>query len=451
MRYYFLKPIRPAQPAGTPVLSVSPASLTLDRTAPGNVATFTASLNLDSGSAVAVSVTSSDPSVTVSPTAFPLGGGNPLTRTVTVTGAAAGPDAVSLTVTAPGQTTRIIGISRPQVPLDLTVTPTSLVLDRVSPGNVGTFTAALNRVPESSVSVSVSSSDPSVTVSPASFSLITGNPPSQTITLTGNATGPSPVTISVNPVSLTAKTVSVTRTAFTPAAIPGLALWLDANDSATLTLDGSSNVSQWLDKGPNAYPFVQISSAKRPKYLTNVINGLPVVRTDSVDDVLTAAGIPVGNIFGSGGTTFTAIYFGQRVADTGRTFASLRMASNERFEFDHDIPSQSAAHGLLQTTVSAQFVVTAPFVSTQRNIVSYFWSSGGQFNLRRYMNGAAIVYPSGIVTGSFTKPVDAHIGEIGLRPQAPYDFAEVAIYNRVLTASEIGSIEAYLVGKWGTI
>ena len=238
--------------------------------------------------------------------------------------------------------------------------------------------------------------------------------------------------------------------AFSPASIPDLAIWLDATDASTITLDGSNNVEEWHDKGPNAYAFTQANSLLRPSYQTNVINGLPVVRTDGVDDTLVKTAIPVGNIFGSGGTTFTAIYFGQRVADTGRIMAALRMAGNERFEFDHDIPSGSTADGLLQTTVSAAFVASAPYISTQKNIASYYWTSGDDFTLRRFINGAANVYADGTVTGSFTLPVTANIGDVQ-RPQAPFDFAEVAIYNRVLTSSEFGLIEAYLVGKWGTI
>lgn len=126
---------------------------------------------VDTGTAVGVTVTTSDPIVTVSPASFSLGGGDPISRTITVTGAATGPDSAMVTVSTPGQTTQTIAIIRPPVPVDLTVTPTSITLDRVSPGNVARFTAALNRDPDSAVLVRVGLSDPSVTFFPASFSL----------------------------------------------------------------------------------------------------------------------------------------------------------------------------------------------------------------------------------------------------------------------------------------
>lgn len=456
MRYYFLKPIRPAQSAGTPVLSVSPVSLTLDRTAPGNVATFTASLNLDSGSAVAVTVSSSDPSVTVSPAAFPLGGGNPVARTVTVTGATAGPDAVSLTVSAPGQTTRFIGISRPPVPLDLTVTPASLVLDRVSPGNVGTFTAALNRVPESSVSVSVSSSDPSVTVSPASFSLITGNPPSQTITLTGNATGPSPVTISVNPVSLTAKTVAVTRTAFTPAVIPSLALWLDANDTASLTLDGSSAVSQWSDKSGGARHLTQASAAFRPAYVTNALNGKPVVRSDGVDDVLQSAPQPATVWYGSGTQQITYMYLiAYRSYRTGNNLSLMLNTglfnNTNRVIVDRVTPGDGSSDFVISAGGNTQFITSAPQAGTAWIITTIRWTNGGTPTLRRTTTASTATYSGlGTLTGTMADNQFAAVGS-GTNLPTNFDLAEHMIYNRALSDAEVAQIETYLLGKWGTI
>ncbi|MBI1325980.1 hypothetical protein GC170_22700, partial [bacterium] len=286
MRYYFLKPLRQNQAVVPPLgLSVTPTSLTLDRTSPGNVANFVASLNRSTDSPVTVSISSSDPSVTVSPASFTLGTSGQISQTVTATGAATGPDAVTLQVTAPGLTAQTIAISRPTVPLSLTVNPTSLTLDRVSPGNVASFTTSLNRVPDSPVLVSVSSSDLSVSVFPASFSLSAGNPPSSSVTLTGSSSGPSPVTISVNPLGLPSRTVTVTRPPFLPNMISGLALWLDAADDASITLDGSNNISQWNDKSGNARHVTQATATERPAYLAgtdpNAINGKAVLSSDS--------------------------------------------------------------------------------------------------------------------------------------------------------------------------
>jgi hypothetical protein len=77
---------------------------------------------------------------------------------------------------------------------------------------------------------------------------------------------------------------------FTAHAIPGLAQWLDAADASTITLDGSSNISEIRDKSGFGLHGTQSDGSRRPSYPANVQNGLPGVLFDSVDDALTLAG-----------------------------------------------------------------------------------------------------------------------------------------------------------------
>ena len=65
------------------------------------------------------------------------------------------------------------------------------------------------------------------------------------------------------------------RSAWTPAQIP-TALWLDANDTSTITLNGST-VSQWNDKSGNGRNAVQATAANQPTYSTAVLNGKNVL------------------------------------------------------------------------------------------------------------------------------------------------------------------------------
>lgn len=65
------------------------------------------------------------------------------------------------------------------------------------------------------------------------------------------------------------------RPSWTPAQIP-TALWLDANDTSTITLNGST-VSQWNDKSGNGRNAVQATAANQPTYSTAVLNGKNVL------------------------------------------------------------------------------------------------------------------------------------------------------------------------------
>ena len=68
---------------------------------------------------------------------------------------------------------------------------------------------------------------------------------------------------------------------------PKLALWLDANDSSTIThLDG--NVSQWSDKSGNNLNMVQETNASKPKTALASHNGLNLISFDG-DDFLQRA------------------------------------------------------------------------------------------------------------------------------------------------------------------
>ena len=63
-----------------------------------------------------------------------------------------------------------------------------------------------------------------------------------------------------------------------------LALWLDAEDTDSITLNGS-NVSQWDDKSGNGRNATQTTAANQPTYLAAGFNGKPTLETDG-DDVL---------------------------------------------------------------------------------------------------------------------------------------------------------------------
>lgn len=77
-------------------------------------------------------------------------------------------------------------------------------------------------------------------------------------------------TLDLSDVSFLAKT-----NPWTPALLgASLALWLDADDASTITLNGS-NVSQWDDKSGNNRHASQATAANQPAYLTTGFNGKP--------------------------------------------------------------------------------------------------------------------------------------------------------------------------------
>jgi hypothetical protein len=85
-------------------------------------------------------------------------------------------------------------------------------------------------------------------------------------------------------------------TAWTPASLGAdLALWLDADDASTITLNGST-VSQWNDKSGNGFHLTQATAASQPSYLTNQLNGKPVIRNANGDFMLSASSPVLRNV-----------------------------------------------------------------------------------------------------------------------------------------------------------
>jgi len=80
--------------------------------------------------------------------------------------------------------------------------------------------------------------------------------------------------------------------AFTKDTVTGLKAWFKAG--AGVTMDGGNIVSAWADQSDSGWHVGQATVAKRPLYVSSVINGHPVIRFDGVDDVInqTTASVP---------------------------------------------------------------------------------------------------------------------------------------------------------------
>ena len=68
-------------------------------------------------------------------------------------------------------------------------------------------------------------------------------------------------------------TITVTSTAWTPAALgASLAMWYDASDASSIT-HSSGVVSQWNDKSGNARHLAESNNTYKPTYTANILNG----------------------------------------------------------------------------------------------------------------------------------------------------------------------------------
>lgn len=117
-------------------------------------------------------------------------------------------------------------------------------------------------------------------------------------------------------VTNTAGTVNsnaATLTVWSPAALTGLQLWLDASDAATVlegtadTAEANDPVSQWSDKSGNARHATQGTLAARPVYRSAAQNGRNVIEWDGADDFLTTGAASTFNHLHNGTSSLVCI------------------------------------------------------------------------------------------------------------------------------------------------
>lgn len=222
--------------------------------------------------------------------------------------------------------------------------------------------------------------------------------------------------------------------AWTPASIAGLKLWLDASQITGLN-DGDA-VATWSDLSGNGNSVAQGTASKRPTYQTAEINGLPVVRTDGVDDLIFCTSSIV-------------------VAQPLTLFVVARENASSSYLLDGG-PSGSDRVALADYVTDGNFGMFAgssTVTATQtKPIPLTLWRAvidGANSSL--FKNSVSFVtgnpgtqaLSAGITLGARFDPLGAFYGN--------YDFCEVLVYDTALSAGNLSLVETYLRAKWGTL
>lgn len=249
--------------------------------------------------------------------------------------------------------------------------------------------------------------------------------------------------------------------AFSPLSIPGLALWLDASDGATLFQDSAGTapaaadsdvVGYWADKSGNGRHATQSTTARKPTLKLAQQNGRAVVRCDGSDDYLllsNASGIfrnrPYGYVFAAYRPNQTAlatrrILLVPTPAGTERMFLSDGITANRytiqtrRTDADARVTvTGTVDHGGLMTVITAITAWASQSITLRQN--------GAQTGTGSYASAGNTSDTSyATVALSSAGSVDFSIG----------DFAELLVYmpSTAMTAANITAVESYLNAKW---
>ncbi len=204
--------------------------------------------------------------------------------------------------------------------------------------------------------------------------------------------------------------------------IAGYSLWLKARGITGLA-DGAS-VSTWSPSGTSTISAIQ-SLSLRPLYKTGVINSLPVVRFDGVNDMMSLSSSLVL-------TSYTVFYVAKVVGasqyilggDSGTYLPGLSSITNPTFNYNGST-SQVATH-----TSSSFQIITA-----RRNAASHSY----------FVNGTSV----GTSGNSNTATTILYLGARNSTDCiSSADIAEIIVFPSAITGTDRLSVEAFLNGKY---
>jgi hypothetical protein len=219
------------------------------------------------------------------------------------------------------------------------------------------------------------------------------------------------------------------------------ALWLDAADSSTITLNGST-VSQWSDKSGNVRNFSQATAANQPAYSTNALNGKNVINFVSTDSLTRSSAIPFNDL---GDNSLYIV--GNRTGRSGQfNVAVVIVRAVQR--------SRSILFNYLSATGRWGTYATTETLSPSGNV-------GTSYKICELIADQAtntyLFYQDGTSQGSngvvnintvFSSPT-SYIGNDQYNGWLEGNVAEIIFCNEKNSDADRQHIEGYLAHKWG--
>jgi hypothetical protein len=237
---------------------------------------------------------------------------------------------------------------------------------------------------------------------------------------------------------------------FQPTLISGLELWLDASDLSTLYQSSGGSlaiadgdpVGEWRDKSGTLRNAVQASGTNKPALKLSILNSLPVVRFDGVNDFLS-------NSLQWANLAFTIITVTKRAGGSNYPafIAEYSGTANGYLAFGLDPSSYLSIHKTGLATSASNLVQTAGTFFIQSAQSSGI--SSGNVSVDVKSNGvsaSSTLTLTGLSTNSLTS---YGASKNGTTDFFNGDIAEIIVYSSVLSAGNLASVFNYLRGKWG--
>lgn len=230
-----------------------------------------------------------------------------------------------------------------------------------------------------------------------------------------------------------------------------LALWLDAEDATTITLNATT-VSAWADKSSNGRNVTQATATSQPTYSTTAINGKAAMSFDGGDSLENLApGALLRNV--PGATLATVASYTNNSAGRCALGISTATAGQNRATLAANIAGNTgylvggrrldadgfALAGSTTFTAGATLIQTGVLDYANSDAFSYINGSLNASNLSFQTNGnSSDTDPGALYIGISGSGTNWMLGLVG----------EIIVTHTALSAANREIIEGYLAWKW---
>lgn len=224
-----------------------------------------------------------------------------------------------------------------------------------------------------------------------------------------------------------------------------LALWLDAADTSTITLNGST-VSQWNDKSGNGRNAVQATAANQPTFSATGLNSFPTLDFDGTDFLQYSSSMfSVENV--------TALCVMKE--DTEKFYAGVLSIYAATGSDENQANSIVMAAGVSDSYVWGSSNSAHSVVSGTGAAPASVWAYRKiTASITAYRNATAAptvsVTAAGTANGGYlvgNRWQSSAVGSTGLRLDGK--ISEIVVLSRAVTTDEFDRLNGYLAWKWG--
>ena len=228
-----------------------------------------------------------------------------------------------------------------------------------------------------------------------------------------------------------------------PPTISDLYAWYDATDSSSITKTGSNKVTQWNNKeGTTSRDLLQASTGDAPTWTSANQNGLNTLNF-------------TGNSFMNSATTLAAetapitAFFACKIpaSPSGTQFIMSNKSAGAGGTVYHPLYTETDSTIRLSNTTGGTIVVNDN--SLMGSFVYCTSVSNGTSGFMRLNGALEATTPSAPIgtSGEFVGMSVGYYADVAIRWWNEL-IGEIIIYNKLLSATEITTIETYLADKW---